>query len=208
VPFVSAVAVVYVGLALISQLLFNLGDAAGGVCRETTNAKPLTSVPWGDRTVITQRFKVSELCWASGVELVEGRRYKITIKQPKDKPWKDAGYESDLGGFEIGDLPRVRDRILMSLFVPLRRVVVEPWFRPIARIGAKGNDEYALDPAKPTSVRQPKDDELEKPIRARRTGELFLYVNDAVIGLPGIAGYFYRNNEGEAEVTIEHVPGR
>jgi hypothetical protein len=41
---------------------------------------------------------------------------------------------------------------------------------------------------------------------ATRDGELFLFVNDAVIGLPGLYGYFYgyfyTDNKGSARVTI------
>jgi hypothetical protein len=31
---------------------------------------------------------------------------------------------------------------------------------------------------------------------------LFLFVNDAVLAVPGLYGYFYDNNTGTAEVTI------
>ena len=74
--------------------------------------------------------------------------------------------------------------------LPFRRRLAEPWFRPIARIGSRGNDEYVL----PGPVSQ---------IRARTSGELFLFVNDAVIEVPGLRGLFYRNNAGTARVTVE-----
>lgn len=35
--------------------------------------------------------------------------------------------------------------------------------------------------------------ELIAEIRARRSGELFMYVNDAVVGIPGLVEYFYTN---------------
>jgi hypothetical protein len=43
---------------------------------------------------------------------------------------------------------------------------------------------------------------------ARRSGEVFLYVNDAVIGLPWLSTYFYEKsffrdkNHGKAMITI------
>jgi uncharacterized protein (DUF2235 family) len=44
---------------------------------------------------------------------------------------------------------------------------------------------------------------LRTEIKARRDGELFIYVNDAVFGIPGIEDYFLRNNSGTATVTVE-----
>jgi uncharacterized protein (DUF2235 family) len=41
-------------------------------------------------------------------------------------------------------------------------------------------------------------------IEAKSSGELFIYVNDAVV-LPGLAQVFYRNNRGMAEVCAEPV---
>ena len=49
---------------------------------------------------------------------------------------------------------------------------------------------------------------LVAEITARRTGELVLYVNDAVIGLPGLTDVFYRNNGGRAQVDIMRVSRR
>ena len=39
--------------------------------------------------------------------------------------------------------------------------------------------------------------------KARKSGELFVYVNDSVIGWPGQFDLFYRNNRGKAELTLE-----
>jgi hypothetical protein len=39
-------------------------------------------------------------------------------------------------------------------------------------------------------------------MRANGDGELFLFVNDAVTGAPGLEGVFYSNNVGSAVVTI------
>jgi len=41
--------------------------------------------------------------------------------------------------------------------------------------------------------------------RSRREGpaRLFVYVNDSVIGIPGYFGYFYQNNKGKADLTVE-----
>jgi hypothetical protein len=41
--------------------------------------------------------------------------------------------------------------------------------------------------------------------RMERSGELFLYVNEAVIPLPWLSDLFYRNNKGSAQVVIERL---
>ena len=43
---------------------------------------------------------------------------------------------------------------------------------------------------------------IDELIRATRDGELFLYVNDAIVAIPGLYGLFYKNNEGSAKVVI------
>ena len=74
-----------------------------------------------------------------------------------------------------------------------------PWFRLIARIGETGVDEYFLDPV-PVSQTAPQV--YRATFTAQRGGELFLYVNDAVIGLPGVNAYFFNKNAGSAKVTL------
>ena len=97
----------------------------------------------------------------------------------------------------------------------------------MARIGSTGTDVYLLDP-KPTVaepkvprdtvaaaskntgvvVEAPKDTVFETEFVARTDGELFLYVNDAVLQLPGYSGWtnsFYDNNRGSANLRIELV---
>lgn len=48
----------------------------------------------------------------------------------------------------------------------------------------------------------PKDYSIDEVMRATRDGELFLFVNDAVLGIPGLEGVFYSNNVGKADVTV------
>jgi uncharacterized protein (DUF2235 family) len=46
---------------------------------------------------------------------------------------------------------------------------------------------------------------LISDITANATGELFLYVNDAVLTLPGLTDLFYNNNSGRAKVTVTRI---
>jgi hypothetical protein len=211
VPLASAVVLLYLGASLVSHVAFDVADAAGAFCREGTRSPLVTLEPVPGRTVTVQGFAASSICWPTGIELVEGRRYRITITQARD--WRDRFNAVDLSGFEIGELPDVGTRVRLFAGLPLRRVLNRPWFRPIARIGAVGADEYPLDPdTRPVAARVPPAadaaDELVADIKARRTGELFLYVNDAIVGLPRVAGAFYANNGGQAQVEVVRLGRR
>jgi hypothetical protein len=82
----------------------------------------------------------------------------------------------------------------MIIAVPLRRILLRPWFRIVARVGETGTDEYFLDPDS-NDIKS-----VEIPFTSHRDGELYLYVNDAV--LPVYMDFFYRNNRGTATVTV------
>ena len=79
----------------------------------------------------------------------------------------------------------------MVLALPMRRELIRPWFRMVARTGSVGGEESFLDP-------DPKDHSIDEVMRATRDEELFLFVNDAVLGVPGLEGVFYPNNVGSA----------
>ena len=83
----------------------------------------------------------------------------------------------------------------MVFALPMRRELIRPWFRIVARTGSTGGEEAFLDP-------DPKDHSIDEVMRATRDGELFLFVNDAVLGVPGLEGVFYSINIGSADVTI------
>jgi uncharacterized protein (DUF2235 family) len=52
--------------------------------------------------------------------------------------------------------------------------------------------------------------EARKTVKAiitpRTSGEVFVYVNDAILAIPGGVDFFYRNNSGSASITVEHAP--
>ena len=89
------------------------------------------------------------MCFATGIQLVQGERYVVKLtRDPPDKDWKDGSYikadafaVENIAGFEIAELDGFWTRARMYAGVPWRRVLSQPWFRPIARIGHKGADE-------------------------------------------------------------------
>jgi hypothetical protein len=208
VPLISVFGIIYLVATIGSHLLFNLWDAAGAHCRES-ETQTLVYPVLDEEVDVKRPFGASDLCWASGVHLAPGHRYQITIIRTSPL-WRDSspfggdGFAVGLGGLEGSDQRSFGERVMMSLGIPLRRVLMRPWFRIIGRIGAVGTDEYYLDPAQ-TEGASPV---LQVALRTRRGGELFLYVNDAVIGWPRFADFFYRPNQGEAQIKIKHVAAR
>ena len=139
-------------------------------------------------------FDASAVCYATGIMLENGGRYALTIKS-REPHWYDRTIETSPAGFNSLDAPSWWQKIGMVLALPMRRELIRPWFRVVARTGAVGGEESFLDP-------DPKDHSIDEVMRATRDGELFLFVNDAVLGVPGLEGVFYSNNAGSADVTI------
>lgn len=141
-----------------------------------------TEEPRGGRTI---RFSTSEPCFASGISLSEGQVYRIGA--------------TSVGAVDRSEGSRTSgpDGHASPFLLPAalnRRHPSEPWLKLMGRVGPAGRDTVAIGSG-PVLYR-PKSD-----------GELFLYVNDAVLGVPwGDAwSWFYGNNEGEVEVTVSEV---
>jgi len=182
----AALALVFSG----SRIVFTMFESAGCVCRPSASTTPISEQ--------SKIFSIRNLCWASGWEVQEGKRYKLTLTI--NNAWLDNTIPSGIGGYS-----KEKMTPLMYPGTLLRRQIGEPWFKPIARIGYQGRDEYPLNPSDGS---QPGADstQLVAEITARRSGELFLYLNDAILPVPNDWQYFYNNNgEGSATVKIELV---
>lgn len=164
-------------------------DDAGTVCHENDGASGLAKDE--KRELV---FDTKSPCQPTGILFEAGGRYLITIKA-REPVWHDGDIPTTSAGFSALDAPRLDQKLLMLAAVPMRRELTRPWFRIVARTGGKGGEESYLDP-------DPKDHSIEDVLRATRDGELFLFVNDAVIGVPGWTDRFYRNNQGTADVTV------
>jgi hypothetical protein len=174
--------------------IFTSLDATGWYC--SASDKPVLVVNGREQ----KGFQAGDLCWASGLKLAKGKRYRITLM--RDGPlWKDASLDADMEALRKPE--SILARATMGLAVLLRRHISEDWFRPVARIGTSGNDDYPLYPVA-DAVDQGRS-RLVADIIARRDGELFLFVNDAVTPL-GSWQPFYANNCGKAGVRVEPYP--
>jgi hypothetical protein len=202
-PALFALLFIYLGLSFLSHGLYDVQDVAGLTCKESSDAKKLEKPEWSDKAkdkdgqaviaTVTAPFEISELCTPTKILLEKGVRYHLEIAAPDS--WKDGGIRVPVGGFSTSDPPVWYHRILLGLLVPLRRELTQDWFRIVLRYGRVGGEEVFLDP-------DPEDSKIETNIRPTRDGELFIFVNDAVIGIPGLYDFFYRNNSGGGTVTV------
>lgn len=191
-PGLFAFAVVVVVITGGSHILFNIADSMGAYCKPS---KRTIRVNLGIPQKAATEFETSSLCAPTGLTVREGFRYQIVIDV--SQPWSDDGIETTPLGYSSGARPFFQAWQFRS-GVLLRRIMWRPWFRAIARVGDKGVDEYFLDPVRVRDSKTAYRDEFV----AQRSGEVFLYVNDAVIGLPWLSTYFYKKNHGRAMITL------
>jgi hypothetical protein len=190
-PAASALLLVYLLLTVTNHISFNFFDAAGFVCREASNPEALTRLTPGMKATVD--FDTSQLCQSTKIALQRNGVYLIQFDSTAS--FRD-GWIDGSKGFSSTDVPSWYERALFMMAVPLRREWVRPWFRVVARTGGSGGEETFLDPDF-SDIHW-----IDERVRATRDGELFLFVNDAVIGVPGLFGIFYSNNSGTAKVTI------
>ncbi len=132
-------------------------------------------------------FDIVNPCFPTGIKLKAGTTYRFEVQ---DAAWMDGTQSSGPDGFELTKLKHL---------VPLRRRVSEPWLKLLGRIGDNGQEEFVIGAG-------------PRIYTAKSSGELFLYVNDAVFGLgPGSYWawpYFWSlgRNAGTASVTVTETP--
>jgi uncharacterized protein (DUF2235 family) len=234
IPLAFAGLLILIGAVLANRAVFDTTSSAGLYCRGSVSVN--SEDPKEVLHESSGTFTADAVCWPSGLVLIKDHRYLITITtltaQATDR-WFDRDVPTDVMGFATDSRRHMLAR-------PLTRWWRENWFRPIARIGRFGNDEYVLDsiddvapferpgclvkyhmrPGLP--VRTKIDDNLatginecaptppdrlvlHSEIKARSTGELFIYVNDAILALPVIGDMFVANNSGRASVRVDRL---
>jgi hypothetical protein len=213
------------GFGLSNKLAFVAYDSAGFTCVDAEKRPELRgprSVARGDKTTLNEdgveaEFDISSLCNRTRISLEDGARYRITIKTENgaDDQWRDAAFNVPPGGFSSVPLKRPcpwltqpgnhlieaapwQYRLATFIGLPLRRAYAQDWFRLILRIGSEGAYEEYYRP-------DPNDCTLQWVIRAKRGGELFIYVNDAILGVPKLYDVFYKNNSGNGRVIVERL---
>ena len=126
---------------------------------------------------------------------------KLTV--PESDAWTD-GYHFDTHSGGIGTDPNgfgwAKTTWPHVAGILYRRLMWSPWFATIVRVGGFGTEEHVLA-FKPAG--DARDGVYTGTFTPRKHGEVFVFVNDSVIGLPRICDYFYRtNNKGKASLTL------
>ena len=178
-----ATATVLAVLFVVDRAAFSLRDRAGSLC----DPSPENALVM-DATPVS--FSIAKPCFATGMQLRKGSIYRFEVE---DKVWRDGGLRAGADGLE--DVP-----LKLVVARPFRRHVGQPWMKLMGRIGRAGIETFAIGSRLAV-------------YKAESTGELFLYVNDAVIGsAPGSHWawpyeWAWGKNTGTANVTVAQVHG-
>jgi uncharacterized protein (DUF2235 family) len=212
-PFIFGMAclavLVVVAAGTANRATFAAFGAAGKTCIDAAPARQWN----GERTTVDLRS--SELCQQTGLVLNQGQRYRVEIELPAGQ-WKDSTIDVKTPlGFSSGADPR------FVLALPFRRVLTARWFVPMVRIGNHVAEYHPLNeveviPAGPSDDGSPAGHSAaangRRAPRIRgfaefapaRSGQLFLFVNDAILPGPWLKT-LYNNNHGTATVTIAAI---
>jgi uncharacterized protein (DUF2235 family) len=184
---------------LFSWLAFGTANTLGLICKGTGGVEvesaaagnqPAAPKPAASTPVVMQ---TSSVCNATGLKVTQGKTYRITLSL--GQPWLDDKIPTNPNGFDYHQAAWTQ-----LPGVPYRRLIWSNWFATILRVGGPGLEEHLLD------LREEKPGVWTATFEPRSSGEVFLYVNDAVIGLPWVYGLFYWwNNHGTAEVKLEQT---
>jgi hypothetical protein len=150
-------------------------------------------------------FDPSEDCWSTRLQAEKGGTYRVVLNISETMgSWKDDTLEADL----LGNMDDHKPWIAIPAWFS-KRYLWENYYRPVVRIRNKetdvtGQDEYVLNPTFLSSRKR--YDCLVSDFTAQSTGELFLFVNDAIIyARPNMIVGTYSNNRGKAEVFIKRI---
>lgn len=183
IPFAFAMALIAASAYGLNRIGFEVLKLSGQVCSARGDAKPLGL---NDEKIVSLR--TSDPCSATGVLMEQSAKYEIELSRPEG--WMDDDIPvPTTDGFESDAKPAPW---YLFLATPMKRDVGQNWFKPIAVIGAHFQTKEVLG-------------QKTQFVVDKRSGELFLFVNDATLGVPGIWDVFYRNNQGDASVVIRKI---
>lgn len=204
VPAAFAFVLVVTSIVMLNRFAFAVMDASGALCRTggasssvrktsffTLFAQPPSLAKLETGKSAEREVDIKEGCKGLGIAAEEGAEYRVAVTAKGI--WRDGSLDPERvpvgpGGFETPwwDAP------LMVFGVPIRRALSAPWFASVIRIGSTGREEHILDVDRPTFT-------------AGREGEIFFFVNDAVIGAPYLWKVFYNNNSGTAQIVVTKI---
>ena len=215
-PSFSAVGILLLVFGLGAHYFSNFLDGMGAFCKETGE---LDATNNGFETTgnlhkkeLTLQAADDRNCHSTGLFVQTFKSYNVKVTRVGDK-WTFFDEPSYMGGQPISRLPWYKELFMAAIF-PLRRTLDRPWGTIMLRVGGRGNDEYFIDRDPPDQSKEddirsnPNEndirdsEELEENVRARRDGELFIYLNKPVIPIPWFTNWI--GATGVAKVTITY----
>ncbi|CAN5272147.1 DUF2235 domain-containing protein [soil metagenome] len=187
--------ILFGAVTALNRAAFSLADASGWFCTPSSTASPITANYSEKKT-----FDASDPCWGSGYAAGKGEVYRV-VMDITGKTWADDGIDADLLGMHESLPP-----YLALPSWPNKRYLRENYMKPVARIRntdnsrIAGQDEYVLDPIFASARVHPQC--LVSDFTAASSGELFLFVNDAVFFVPDLT---YPHNDGTADVYVKKI---
>lgn len=206
VPALIVAAMTAGAAVAVSRATVLVRTERGTYCRSDPS-RPKTTLDESG-TPRTLSFETDDPCSPTAIVVEKGRHYVVRITMAD--PYRDG---SETGGVVTGVRGFTSRRWPFLLGLPLRRRLDADWFQPVARIGLAGGTEFPLSPldgvpAPAAGTPVPQRDAMVAEFVAERGGELFLYVNDALVGVPFLCACtgFYADNHGRAEIGVTKVP--
>ncbi|MCL4849077.1 MAG: DUF2235 domain-containing protein [Acidobacteria bacterium] len=173
----------WLATAVATKTTFEAANIAGRVCQPSADSQALAR--GRGRTI---EFHPSHACAPTGIAIEAGATYRVEIALPPcgAGEWRDCTVPVvQPAGFATGAPEASGATWAFVAALPFRRVLGADWFAVMARVGREGLTDHEL--AAPQTTFQ-----------ASRSGELFLFVNDAVLPWPPAWDLLYRNNRGAA----------
>jgi uncharacterized protein (DUF2235 family) len=196
------------GLALYAQTALPFLENSRSLCQPSAGGV-------AEITSVGRDFSTRDVCSGSFGGVVETKRYIVTFDVVD--PWFDSSIATTPEGVRVGDFPWG----LGYLAAPFRRVIDARYLQPVLEVRRTdgGHSIGGNVQIYPLAVRPVGDSEIlyRAEFVAPRTGELFLFANDAMLPLAGTYDhrYFYEasgsdkhqpgGNRGSACVTVERV---
>jgi hypothetical protein len=208
VPSALFAVVALAALFLLDRLYVQYRASQGEVCQGSPTTEGLS----GEATL---DFFVDRPCTATGRMLEKDRYYAATFTIEQD--WTDATLPANLSGLKRDNLSLDQKIGFFLMGLGIKRVMSEPWMKPILQVGPSGFDLIPGEPYFPFVNGSPRNN-MTVRFKSPADGELFLYVNDAYTGFIPVAAMFgqknsdgnlrhtYGNNVGKAQIKIEPLP--
>lgn len=188
VETIAVVVFIIILIAIGSRLFFTSLDGFGFICDPHPQ---VNNASFGKEFV----FDPKSICFATGLQMDRGKSYKISFRVLGK--WADKEIMADVNGLRSAPW-------YMYLFTPIRRHISVGWYQPVVRINNKLFDRYPLydNIEQINQTDGNKYTALSMKFKARRSGQLFIYLNDAVFFTKGMSQIFYDNNNGKASIIV------